>query len=133
MGKNIKEQSGLFFVQITEPDLVRRNILESLKQILELLQGFEKFKQIRHEKTNKIQKLRTLVRHTNKMMAELKSKMPQTSLRVAVQKQPRNPVKEITHKKKEMIKSKVPKKETTELERLQSELSAIESKLKNFM
>ena len=129
MRKSVKEQESneLFFVQIKEPSEVRRSILESLKEILELLQRFEKFRHIRHEKLVKIQKLRVLTRDANKLITELKSKLPQTSLKAAVVKEePRQPKKPA--KKKETAQ---PKK-SSELERLESELSAIEGKLKSF-
>ena len=132
MPKEIKDQNEVFFVQITEPAQVRRNVLESLKQILELLQRFEKFKPIRHEKMSKIQKLRALMRDANKLMADLKSKLPQTSFKSIAPKGDKKPVKKIAPKKDEAAQPKVAKKEKTELEKLESELSAIESKLKSF-
>ena len=131
MAKELKEQSEVFFVQVMEPAQVRRSVLECLKQILELLQRFEKFKHIRHEKMSKIQKLRNLMRDANKIMAELKSKLPQTNFRSSAPREPK-PAKKIANKKNEAPQAKVPKKERTELERLESELSAIESKLKSF-
>ena len=128
--KKVKEQHGneLFFVQIKEPSEVRRSILESLKEILEMLQRFEKFRHIRHDKLMKIQKLRVLMRDANKLLGDLKSRLPQTSLKgVAVKeaKQTKKPAK-----KREAQPQQ--KKEKTELERLEAELSAIESKLKSF-
>ncbi|MAG91512.1 hypothetical protein CMO83_02450 [Candidatus Woesearchaeota archaeon] len=125
MVNNPKKQDGeLFFVEIKEPAEVRRNILESLRNILEMLKEFEKFKHIRHEKSEKIQKLRGLVRGTNKMMGRLRVSLPQTSLRGVV-------VKQVQRPKKAVHKPKAPKKHT-ELERLEAELGSIESKLKSF-
>ena len=133
MAKNLKEQdTELFFVEVREPDEARRTILEALKEILELLQRFEKFKHVRHEKLAKIQKLRDLVKEANKMMGNLKLKLPQTSLKgMAARKSP-NPKKN-PQKKKEAKEEKIPKKEKTELDKLEAELSAIESKLKSFI
>lgn len=130
MKKNVKEQQGneLFFVQIREPSEVRRSILESLKEILELLQRFEKFRHIRHDKLIRIQKLRVLIRDTNKLMGELKAKLPQTSLKGVVVKEAPKQQKKPAKKKEEQH----PKKEKSELERLEAELSAIEGKLKSF-
>ncbi len=130
MKKNVKEQESneLFFVQIREPSEVRRNILESLKEILEMLQRFEKFKHIRHDKLMKIQKLRVLMRDTNKLMGELKTKLPQTSLRGVAVKETK-PTKKPAKKRESQPQQE---KKKTELERLQTELSAIENKLKSF-
>ncbi len=132
----MKEQSNeLFFVEIKEPTEVRRNILESLKEILEVLQRFEKFKNIRHEKLENIHKLRGLLKDANKMLGNLRLKLPQTSLRAAVVRE--TAAHKAHHKKRKKGKyaekepEKAPKRETTEDEKLESELSAIESKLKS--
>ena len=129
MKKPVKEQESneLFFVQIREPSEVRRSILESLKEILEMLQRFEKFRHIRHEKLVKIQKLRGLMKDANRLMGELKAKLPQTSLKGAVAREDSKPKKPA--KKRE---EQHPKKGKSELERLEEELSAIEGKLKSF-
>lgn len=133
----MKEQNNeLFFVQIKEPNEIRRNILETLKGIVEVLQRFEKFKHIRHEKLEKIQKLRGLVKDANKMLGSLKLKLPQTNLRVTVVREAPSHAEKVHHKKKKKGKSakseeKAPRKELTEVEKLESELSAIESKLKS--
>ncbi len=126
-----KEGNELFFVQVREPTEIRRNIFETLKEIVEVLQRFEKFKQIRHEKLEKINHLRVLLRQTNKMLGELRSKLPQTNLRATVARE--MPVHK-HHKKKKKAKAaeeKAPKREVTEVEKLEAELSAIEAKLKS--
>lgn len=131
-----KEQNAeLFFVRVKEPNEARRNILEALKEIVEVLQKFEKFRRIRHEKLENIHKLRVLLKDANKMLGSLKSKLPQTSLRATVMKEQRAHKK--THHKKgkkapaEEKAQKAPKKEMTELDRLEAQLGAIESKLKS--
>lgn len=129
MRKAVKEQESndLFFVQIREPSEVRRGILESLKEILEMLQRFEKSRHARHEKLVKIQKLRVLMKDANKLIGDLKARLPQTSLKGAVAREDKQPGKPA--KKKE---DHQPKKGKSELERLEEELSSIESKLKSF-
>lgn len=133
-GEKLKEQNNeLFFVQIKEPTNIRRDILGSLKEILEILQRFEKFKHLRHEKLENIQKLRVLLKNMNKMLGILRLKLPQTNLRATVMKQaPKQPIK-AHHKKKKKgaTEEKAPKKEMTEIEKLEAELSAIEGKLKS--
>ncbi len=130
MVKNPKEQtSEAFFVQIKEPSEVKRNILETLKDILQLLQQFEKFKHLRHEKLEKIQRIRSLIRDTNKTLGILKSKLPQASFKPIprpIQKQQKKAAA-----KKKVVKE-AQKKHKTELDKLEAELNAIESKLKNF-
>ena len=127
-----KEQPELFFVRVKEPIEVRRNILETLKEIVEVLQRFEKFRQLRHEKIEKISHLRVLLRQTNKMLGEMRSRLPQTNLRATVSRE--MPVHKARHKKKKAKDSaeKAPqKKELTQVEKLEAELNAIESKLKS--
>ena len=78
----------------------------------------------------KMQKLRNLVKDANKIIGNLKSKMPQASLKGMIQQENAKSAKKPVQKKKEAEKPK--KKEGTELDRLEAELSAIESKLKSF-
>ena len=129
-----KESEELFFVQVREPTEIRRNILETLKEIVEVLQRFEKFRQMRHEKIERINHLRVLLRQAGKMLGDLRSRMPQTNLRAtAVKETPRLPAAHYRKKKKGKAEAKqeTPKKEMTELEKLENELSAIENKLKS--
>ena len=43
----IKEQSnGVYFVQVRDPTEVRKHILETLRQIFEMLQRLEKLRQL---------------------------------------------------------------------------------------
>ena len=142
-GEKLKEKGNeLFFVRVKEPNEVRRNILETLKEIVETLQRFEKFKGIRQEKLGKINKLRGLLKDANKMFGNLKAKMPQTNLRAVVVKETsrrfeKSSAKTSRKKRKnakqagEKPEAKAPKKEMTEMEKLESELSAIEGKLKS--
>ena len=130
----MKEQSNeLFFVQVKDPNEVRRNILETLRDIVEVLKSFEKFKHTRHQKLEKINHLRVLVKQTNKMLGDLRAKLPQTNLRATAVKETPKQAKKVHHKKKKSKKSeeKEPKKEMTEVDKLESELNAIESKLKS--
>ena len=130
----MKEQSNeLFFVQVKKPNEVRKDILETLREIVETLHRFEKFKRIRHEKLEKINKLRGLLRETNKVFGNLKSKLPQTNLRATLAREaPRQPKKHHRKSKKAKVaEEKMPKKEMTEVNKLEAELTAIESKLKS--
>ena len=123
----------MFFVQVKEPSEVRRNILETLRDIVEVLKRFENFKHLRHEKLEKINKLRGLLKETNKVFGTLKSKLPQTNLRATVVREaPRQPKKHHKKSKKaKVVEEKMPKKEMTEADKLEAELTAIESKLKS--
>ena len=137
---SLKENNNeLFFVQLKEPNETRRSVLETLREILELLHKFEKFKSARQEKLERIQKLKVLLRGTNKLFGDLKTKLPQMNIKIAANipaaKAPSEaPIQssKLPQKKKEVKPAqKAPKKEMTEVEKLETELSAIESKLKN--
>ena len=130
----MKEQSNeLFFVQVKEPNEIRRNILETLKDIVEVLKSFEKFKRMRHEKLERINHLRVLIRQANKMLGDLRIKLPQTNLRAASVKDAAKQDKKVHHRKKKgkSAEEKIPKKEMTEVDKLEAELNAIETKLKS--
>lgn len=133
----MKEQSnGMYFVQVREPPEVRKHILETLRQIFEMLQRMEKLKQLRHEKLENIHKLRSLFKDTNKLLGSLKLKLPQTNLRVSTPKEA--PVHRHHAKSRKAAKAKLPKekvvaakREPSEAEKLEAQLNAIENKLKS--
>lgn len=139
--KEMKENSGgLYFVQVKRPGEVRKDILQTLRDVVEALRRFEKFKRIRHEKSLNIQKLRSLLKDSNKMFGNLKLKLPKTSLKAVTVNEVLPKHGKPAHKEngkskekidKELKKDKDPKREFTELERLEAQLSAIESKLKD--
>lgn len=132
----MKDQSeGMYFVQVREPTEVRKHVLETLKQIFEMLQRLEKMRQLRHEKLQNIEKLRSLFKSANKLVAALKLKLPQTNLRIA-------PAKESSHHKKSagkksktsVAKEKMepaPQRQPSDAEKLEAQLNAIESKLRS--
>ena len=81
----VKEQQKeeLFFVQIQEPNEVKRSILESLRDIVESLHRFERFKSARDGKLAIINRLRAQVREINKLISRLKELLPEAKLRGA--------------------------------------------------
>ena len=122
----------MFFVEVNQSEEVRRNILESLKDIVENLQRFEKFKSIREEKFKSIVKLRADIKELSRLDSSLKAVLPTTKLRINLErksvnkKSRRAPMR--TKKEVSEIETESPKPET-ELEKLGAELNAIESRL----
>jgi len=49
----------LFYVGIQSPDQVRKTLLESMREVVGSLERFEKFKQIRKERVDNIEKFKT--------------------------------------------------------------------------
>jgi uncharacterized membrane protein YkoI len=142
-----KKQKGaetdVFYVGVTEPIEIRRNILECSKDIIQYLQRFEKFKQVRLEKEEEIRKLKETTHDIRVMVRKLKAALPKTKLRAMLHKHEEEvmmsaPVEKETKaaKKKASKKSeektaqeRVPERHVTELEKLESELGEIESRL----
>ena len=94
-----KESKELFFVEVREPKEVKRNILESLKGIVENLQRFEKFKETRKAKIEAINKLGASIKEINKLLPSLKNLLPEAKIRaVRASKQ--------TEKQKTFVKKK---------------------------
>lgn len=124
-----------YFVQVKNPNDVRRSILHTLKDIVDVLRRFEKFKHIRQEKEQNIQKLRVLLKESNKMLGNLKLRMPQTSLKATDLKDHLH-IERAPHKKAKADKApkdkevEEPKKSMTNIEVLEAQLGAIEDKLK---
>ena len=129
-----KESEDILFVEIRGPSEVRRNILESLKNIVETLQRFEKFKHLRKEKIHSINKLSNDLKRMNKMLSDLKNAVPETKLReIKIKSILKEEEKEKPKKKKHGKRHKEAEerqKPLTEVDRLESELGAIEEKLR---
>ena len=125
-----EENKDIFFVEVEGPEEFRRNILESLKDIIESLQRFEKFKETRKDKINHINKLREIVKGTNELVSDLKMSLPETKIRAMKVSKPTEKKETVIGKKK--IESGVTKvKPMTELQKLESELNEIDSKLES--
>ncbi|MFH0868210.1 MAG: hypothetical protein V1831_02770 [Candidatus Woesearchaeota archaeon] len=122
------ESENNLFVEVRGPEEVRRDILESLKEIVENLQRFEKFKEIRKKKIAHINKLEKIVKEINKIVPNLKTSLPETKIRIVNVSKPQK------NKKSNSVKTKDAREEPqtkplTELQKLESELNEIESKL----
>ena len=127
----MKENSNeMYFVEIKDSANVRREVLESLRDIIGILQRFEQFKHIKHEKYEQIQKLRLLMRQANKLMGNMKSYLPAANFKAPAETKPEPAPKPSKKGKKKGKEKKPAHKPMTELDRLQAELGAIEGKLR---
>lgn len=131
----MKEQnSEIFFVEVKNPTEIRKCILETLKDILEVLHRFESFKRVRSKKLENLHKLRALLKDANKMLGNLKLNLPQTNLKAVAAKIPLKKQEKAQPASKKSVsapQAKPQKREMTELDKLNAELDAIESKLKS--
>ena len=121
-----ENDKDIFFVEIRESDEIRRNVLETIMDIVKNLQRIENFKEARKKKIENINKLWNFVCEINNILPNLKICLAEAKIRVESKRK--------SSKKKIITKKKTPdeiakRKPVTELRKLESELSEIESKL----
>jgi hypothetical protein len=136
-----EEKEEVFYVGVKDPIEIRRSILESSKEMVQYLQRAERFKQVRAEKEEQIASLKETMKQISTLVRKLKSSLPKTKLRAELHKHEEIVKKEEVEKviaeaqkKAEAMpkKESAPKKQekpTSELEKLEAELSEIESRL----
>ena len=128
------DDNELLFVKLKNPVELRRGVLETARDVIELLQRYEKFKNIKEERTQRTNELATTIREINKLFNKMKSKLPKTQIRIEgeqekvpekVEKQP------IAKKRARSIKVQAAPmlRPLTELDKLEAELKDIESKI----
>jgi len=128
----LEKEKDLFFVEVRDPVDVKRNVLESQKEIIEDLQRYENIKVLREKKLEEIDKLRGMLKELLKIISDLKAALPKTMLRetVKIKRKSKAEEKKAEEKKsKEAEQEKEARKPMSELEKLEGELSAIEGKL----
>jgi len=121
--KKQNQAKEIFYVGLRDPTEVRRNLLESSKDIVVFLKTYENFKQVRIQKIEEINKLKGQIQQIAKLINKLRRELPKTRLREKSEEAVRQGgVRKI---------SIPPRKQaSSDVEKLQSELSAIEEKLK---
>ena len=77
-----KKKSGPnYMVQIGDPKALRRDLLETLRELIILMQSYEKFKIIQEAKVNYLNTLKTDVKELNLLIEKLKKFFPQGKLK----------------------------------------------------
>ena len=112
----MKEQN-VYFVEVAGSTDIRRSLLESSKQLVQILKRYEILKGIRVEKVEQIAKLKKISKEINLLATRLRKEFPETKLRVKSSKHAPAPA------------APVQTKDTSELQKLEGELSRIEGKL----
>lgn len=123
----------VFFVGVKDPVEMRRHVLEIAKGSIQTLQLFEKFRGIRDEKIKYISHLKSDLREISRLISKLKNSLPKAKLRIKthgseISAGGAEAKKKGTKKSKEMSGA-AEKPVKSDLEKLEDELSAIESKL----
>jgi hypothetical protein len=104
------------FVGIHEPVDVRRNLLESSKEVVESLQKYEKLNIIRLKKLKYFDDMKKVMEEINFLIVKLKEKMPKNKLRKNV----------------EVAKSNSSIPRTNEMSKIETELKSLEREFSKF-
>ena len=113
-----------FYVGVKEPISLRRNLLESSKSVIQRLKDYENLKLIRIEKHKKILEFKDKINEILVLLSELKENFSKHGLGEDVN------VKRKAEKNKKGKTKKVDVN-TSEIEKLEKDLTEIESRLRS--
>lgn len=113
-----------YFVQVQSEIDVRRTLLESSKQTINLLQRYERFKLLRTRKAEATSKLKHQTKELQLLFAKLKQSLPKTGMRVKLKQEAEAAEQSMSNL------GKRPAARQNELLKLEAELRDIESKIK---
>lgn len=113
-----------YFVGIYDPLDVRRNVLESSKEIIKSLQAFDNIEKIREEKLKMYKEMRRIMAELDLIVSKLKSRLPKSYIR--------KPTSALALKKPASAPVGVAQKFSSELERLEQALRSVERELSSF-
>ena len=135
------EKNPEYMVQVSEPKILRKDMLESLREVIIFMQGYEKFKSIQDEKIKLFKILKLQVREIDnivqgklsKLLPKGKLKAVQESLPSAQDAEFEDKIEdlEIVDVKKEEVAPRYEKARETrrELDLLEDQLKGIEDQL----
>lgn len=109
----MKKEKEECFVKIENPRETRREVLEGTRDILRILQGYEKFKDIRKQRTHLIEHFKKISEELKGDVQELKRMLPKANIVV---------------KRSAIAKQELPKA-PREVKKIEEELADIEAKL----
>jgi methionyl-tRNA synthetase len=140
--KQSEPQNNTLYMGIRNPVAIRKLILENARDMVHMLQMYEKFKLIREEKNEAIKLLKKEVTQLNTLITRLKKHLPKTNIKIKKEPKQKKEQKETTQTKTEQIPlpntpTKIPtpeppKIELDDIDALEAELKEIEDKL-NFL
>lgn len=131
----VETEDEHYFVSITRPLELRRQMLECSRKVVYCLQDYQRLVLIRARKLEELKKLRNSTRELSYLNNKLTEKLPKhKEFSIAVRKDSAKrvltPKQANIHISKDPL-AKKPIKEKSELEKLEDSLAAIESKLKD--
>ncbi len=139
------EKDPEYMVRINDPAMLRKDLLESLREIIIFMQGYEKFRQVQEEKVATFSLLKEHVRELNRLIdSKLRGYFPKGKLKAVTEEEREKelgvetklPAKKIVPSSapKQVISSPALTEEASgknELEELEAQLRDIENELKN--
>lgn len=129
-----------YYVGVSDPVELRRVLLETSKGVLQAMHRYEKYKMYREETISLIKSLSKHLSELSNLMTTLKSILPKNTVRIRKAREQLLArkdgqdlsVQKLKQRKADTTKATIvssSKKELTDIERLEMELSEIESKL----
>jgi len=132
------ENEPEYMVQISEPKMLRKDLLESLREIILFMQSYEKFKAVQDEKVAVFNQLKAHIKELNNLIdKKLKGLLPKGKLKAISMIEHEH---ELYEEKGEEITSKEGKEKKVEVkvvpiekkrQKLPGELEELESQLKD--
>ena len=137
-----KDNEPEYVVQVNEPAMLRRDLLEGLREIIIFMQGYEKFRQIQEEKVATFAKLKNQVKDLNYLIdTRLRRFFPKGKLRSAhlkeskeehsLQMEESEPGVSMPSMSSSRLSTAPAMKPKNELDELESQLKDIEGQLQN--
>ncbi|MFT4304839.1 MAG: hypothetical protein ACMXX8_02000 [Candidatus Woesearchaeota archaeon] len=124
------QKKAHMYVNIPEPIVLRRNILESSRTLIHILQDLEKIRILRDQKHELFQEFDTVVKEINSLSLKINSDLPTISTSDK-KKSKKKRHKKVTKSKTTETEVKEPpiSRKKSELEILEDELTVIEKEL----
>ncbi len=132
------EKGPEYMVQVNEPSMLRKDVLESVREVIIFMQGYEKFRAIQEEKVKTFTALRTDIKELVEMVDQLRKMVPKGNLKPIKGEENKADVPIKAASPERLAKTAAPERvkvapESTplnELEDLEQQLQDIEGQLK---
>ena len=123
-----KQKEPEYTVQISDPQMLRKDILEALREVILFMQGYEKFRKIQAEKVAAFHTLAAQLKSLRSLIdSKLQRYLPKGKLH-PLRKVNTSPMEE-QHQQEAEVVVEEEKAPPTELDELESQLRDIESQL----
>ncbi len=119
-------KQSLFHIGISDPERLRKDLLEAARATISCLQRYEKFMGVREDKKKAIDEFSVIIKEIYELDTKLNKTLPKTGIKT---KKPEVGKKKMLTKKEGPKKRDIPKSRLDELEVLEKELAKIDSAL----